>query len=198
MLVTSFIRLKKVGFAPDRRSDFSALTADEEGRQLQRHRLVSPRTSRFGSTPSIASILMAANSRRTKGSFYPLRYKLVKRSTWIFSSSRFNPGGHRLGAQPDNAIYHLSGALNRLQVFLVPPGDQRNHAELLRANRSARQRPTFRGPQGDRPAAARSRRRATHFQGPLLQLSLAHQLVWPPCCPEGTRPTPLPRPPAPT
>jgi len=118
LLVASFTRLKTEGFVPDR-DLILALTADEEGGSangvdwlLKNHRdwidaeyainLDGGEFERDGDKRLLAG-LQAAEKVYVDYQFESL-----------------NPGGHSSLPSPDNAIYHLSGALSRLQNFSFP------------------------------------------------------------------------------
>ena len=51
-----------------------------------------------------------------------------------------NKGGHSSLPVPDNAIYHLAAALDRLAAIRLPAEDQRSHRRLLQANGDDRKR----------------------------------------------------------
>ena len=118
LLVTSFVRLKAEGYVPDR-DLILALTADEEGGSangvdwlLKNHRdwidaeyainLDGGEFERDGDKRLLAG-LQAAEKVYVDYQFESL-----------------NPGGHSSLPSPDNAIYHLSAALSRLQSFSFP------------------------------------------------------------------------------
>src|SRR6476660_4103117 len=118
IMVTNFIRLKKQGYVPDR-DLILALTADEEGGSangvdwlLKNHRdwidaqyainLDGGEFERDGDKRLLAG-LQAAEKVYVDYQFESL-----------------NPGGHSSLPSPDNAIYHLAGALSRLQNFSFP------------------------------------------------------------------------------
>ena len=118
LLVSSFVRLKAEGYVPDR-DLILALTADEEGGSangvdwlLKNHRdwidaeyainLDGGEFERDGDKRLLAG-LQAAEKVYVDYQFESL-----------------NPGGHSSLPSPDNAIYHLSAALSRLQSFSFP------------------------------------------------------------------------------
>src|SRR2546422_3873762 len=118
ILVTNFIRLKKEGYLPDR-DLIVALTADEEG----------------GSSNGVDWLLkehrdwIAAEYciNLDGGEFEKDRDKRllagIQASEKVYVDFQFeslNPGGHSSVPSPDNAIYHLAGALARLQSFSFP------------------------------------------------------------------------------
>jgi len=118
LLVTTFIRLKREGYVPDR-DLILALTADEEGGTangvdwlLKNHRdwidaeycinLDGGEFERDGDKRLLAGL-------QASEKVY-VDYQFESR----------NPGGHSSLPSPDNAIYHLSAALSRLQNFSFP------------------------------------------------------------------------------
>jgi acetylornithine deacetylase/succinyl-diaminopimelate desuccinylase-like protein len=118
ILVTNFIRLKKEGFAPDR-DLVLALTADEEGGTsngvdwlLKEHRdwidaeyCINLDGGEFEKD----------NDKRLLAGLQASEKVYVD-----FQFESLNPGGHSSLPSPDNAIYHLAGALARLQSFSFP------------------------------------------------------------------------------
>jgi acetylornithine deacetylase/succinyl-diaminopimelate desuccinylase-like protein len=118
ILVTNFIRLKKEGYLPDR-DLIVALTADEEG----------------GSSNGVDWLLKEHRDwidaeyciNLDGGEFEKDRDKRllagIQASEKVYVDFQFeslNPGGHSSVPSPDNAIYHLAGALARLQSFSFP------------------------------------------------------------------------------
>src|SRR5436309_2543354 len=118
ILVTNFIRLKKEGYVPDR-DVILALTADEEG----------------GTSNGVDWLLkehrdwIAAEYciKLDGGEFEKDKYKRllagIQASEKVYVDFQFEslkPGGHSSIPSPDNAIYHLAGALARLQSFSFP------------------------------------------------------------------------------
>src|SRR6267378_2678222 len=118
ILVTNFIRLKKEGYLPDR-DLILALTADEEG----------------GSSNGVDWLLREHRDwieaeyciNLDGGEFEKDKDKQllagIQPSEKVYADFQFeslNPGGHSSVPSPDNAIYHLAGALSRLQSFSFP------------------------------------------------------------------------------
>src|SRR5438128_9820895 len=118
ILVTNFIRLKREGYLPDR-DLIVALTADEEG----------------GSSNGVDWLLKEHRDwidaeyciNLDGGEFEKDRDKRllagIHASEKVYVDFQFesrNPGGHSSVPSPDNAIYHLAGALARLQSFSFP------------------------------------------------------------------------------
>ena len=117
-LVTSFIRLKREGFVPDR-DLILALTADEEGGKsngvawlLKNHRgLVD---AEFVLNPDSGGLM----TRQGK----PLLFG-VEATEKLYADYRVtatNPGGHSSLPTPDNAIYRVANALVRLEKSPFP------------------------------------------------------------------------------
>jgi acetylornithine deacetylase/succinyl-diaminopimelate desuccinylase-like protein len=118
ILVTNFIRLKKEGYLPDR-DVIVALTADEEG----------------GSSNGVDWLLKAHRDwidaeycinldggefERDKGKRLLAGIQASEKVYVDFQFESLNPGGHSSIPTLDNAIYHLAGALARLQSFSFP------------------------------------------------------------------------------
>jgi acetylornithine deacetylase/succinyl-diaminopimelate desuccinylase-like protein len=118
LMVTNFIRLKKEGFVPDR-DLILALTADEEGGTsngvdwlLSRHR--DWIDAEYSINLDGGEFEKDQDKRLLAG---------LQAAEKVYVDYRFeslNPGGHSSVPSPDNAIYHLSGALSRLQNFAFP------------------------------------------------------------------------------
>jgi acetylornithine deacetylase/succinyl-diaminopimelate desuccinylase-like protein len=117
-VVTSFIRLKKEGFVPDR-DIILALTADEEGGKsngvdwlLKNHRdLVE------------AGFVLNADAgglNTEKGKPVNLGVEATEKLYADFRLTVTNPGGHSSLPKKDNAIYHLADALGRLEAYQFP------------------------------------------------------------------------------
>src|SRR5438094_4240694 len=118
ILVTNFIRLKKEGYLPDR-DLILALTADEEGGSsngvdwlLHEHR--DWIDAEYCINLDGGEFERDKDKRRLAG---------IQASEKVYVDFQFeslNPGGHSSVPSPDNAIYHLAGALARLQSFSFP------------------------------------------------------------------------------
>src|SRR5438034_9297534 len=118
ILVTNFIRLKREGYLLDR-DLIVGFTADEEG----------------GSSKGVDWLLKEHRDwidaeyciNLDGGEFEKDRDKRllagIQASEKVYVDFQFeslNPGGHSSVPSPDNAIYHLAGALARLQSFSFP------------------------------------------------------------------------------
>jgi acetylornithine deacetylase/succinyl-diaminopimelate desuccinylase-like protein len=118
LLVTSFIRLKQEGYVPDR-DLILALTADEEGGTangvdwlLKNHR---------DWIEAEYSINLDGGEFERDGDKRLLAGLQAGEKIYVdYQFESLNPGGHSSLPSPDNAIYHLSAALSRLQNFSFP------------------------------------------------------------------------------
>src|ERR1700756_4610328 len=118
ILITNFIRLKKEGFLPDR-DLIVALTADEEGGSsngvdwlLKEHRDWIDAENFIH--------LDAGEFEKDKDKRLLAAVQASEKVYVDFQFESLNPGGHSSVPSPDNAIYHLAGALARLQSFSFP------------------------------------------------------------------------------
>ena len=116
--VTTFVRLKREGFVPDR-DIILALTADEEGGKsngvdwlLKNHRELVD-----------AGIVLNADAgglNTDKGKPVNLGVEATEKLYADYQLTVTNPGGHSSLPKKDNAIYHLADALARLQAYDFP------------------------------------------------------------------------------
>lgn len=118
MLITNFIRLKKEHYVPDR-DLIVALTADEEGGDfngidwlLKEHR--------DWIAAEYCINLDAGEFDKKDGKRLQAAIQTSEKVYADFQFESLNPGGHSSLPSPDNAIYHLAGALTRLQNFEFP------------------------------------------------------------------------------
>ena len=118
ILVTTFIRLWREQFRPDR-DLILALTADEEGGKsngvdwlLKNHR----------GLVDAAFVLNADGGGVTTEHGKPVNVDLEasEKQYADFELTALNPGGHSSLPTPDNAIYHISDALSRLEHTPFP------------------------------------------------------------------------------
>jgi acetylornithine deacetylase/succinyl-diaminopimelate desuccinylase-like protein len=119
ILVTNFIRLKREGFVADR-DLILALTADEENGDyngvdwlLKKHR--------DWIEAEYCINLDGFEFEKDKGKPLLAGIQASEKVNADYQFESLNPGGHSSVPSPDNAIYHLSGALVRLQSFAFPP-----------------------------------------------------------------------------
>lgn len=118
IMATTLIRFKKEGFTPDR-DIILALTADEEGGKsngvdwlLRNH-------------PDLIDAEMVFNHDgggilSDHGKPVIMTVDATEKLYADFQVSVTNPGGHSSLPRPDNAIYSLTDALNRLQHYQFP------------------------------------------------------------------------------
>lgn len=118
ILVTTFLRLHKEGFKPDR-DLILALTADEEGGKsngvdwlLRNHPELMH--AAFAFNPDGGGVEL--NNGRPMTAEVDASEKLYADYQLIVT----NPGGHSSLPVPDNAIYHIADALQRLQTYTFP------------------------------------------------------------------------------
>jgi acetylornithine deacetylase/succinyl-diaminopimelate desuccinylase-like protein len=118
ILVTNFIRLKKEGFVPDR-DLILALTADEEGGSFNGVEwLVKQHRDWIDAEYCIN--LDGGEFEKDKNKRLLAGIQASEKVYVDFQFESLNPGGHSSVPSPDNAIYHLAGALSRLQSFSFP------------------------------------------------------------------------------
>lgn len=118
ILITNFIRLRKEGFLPDR-DLILALTADEEGGTsngvnwlLKEHR--------DWIDAEYCINLDGGEFEKDKDKRLLAGIQASEKVYVDYRLESLNPGGHSSIPSPDNAIYHLAGALARLQLFSFP------------------------------------------------------------------------------
>jgi acetylornithine deacetylase/succinyl-diaminopimelate desuccinylase-like protein len=117
-LVTTFIRLKRAGFQPDR-DLILALTADEEGGAfngvdwlLKNHRDLIDAAFVINGDGGGVDLKHGA----------PLSFNVQAEEKLYgdYQLTATNSGGHSSLPVPDNAIYHIADALTRLQAYRFP------------------------------------------------------------------------------
>ena len=118
VLVTTFMRLKKEGFRPDR-DLILALTADEEGGKsngvdwlLKNHRDLIE-----------AAFVLNSDSGGVdleNGKAISFNVAAEEKLYADYQLTATNPGGHSSLPVPDNAIYHIADSLTRLQAYTFP------------------------------------------------------------------------------
>jgi acetylornithine deacetylase/succinyl-diaminopimelate desuccinylase-like protein len=118
LFVANFIRLWKEGYKPDR-DIILALTADEEGGKsngvawlLKNHRELLD--AEFVINPDAGGVNLS------HGKPLLVAVEATEKVYADYQLTVTNPGGHSSLPKPDNAIYHLSNALVRLQHFDFP------------------------------------------------------------------------------
>jgi len=118
ILVTNFIRLKKEGYLPDR-DLILALTADEEGGSYNGVDWLL-REHRDWVDAQYCINLDGGEFEKDKDKRLLAGIQASEKVYVDFQFESLNPGGHSSVPSPDNAIYHLAGALSRLQSFSFP------------------------------------------------------------------------------
>ena len=118
ILVTNLIRLKEEGFVPDR-DLILALTADEEGGTANGVNWLL-KTHRDWIDAEYCINLDGGEFEKENGKPILAAIQASEKVYVDFQFESLNPGGHSSVPTPDNAIYHLSGALVRLQSFSFP------------------------------------------------------------------------------
>ncbi len=118
LLVTTFIRLKREGFVPDR-DLIVALTADEEGGSFNGvDWLIKEHKDWIDAEYCIN--LDGGEFERTKGKRLLAGLQASEKVYVDFQFEATNSGGHSSVPGPDNAIYELAAALTKLQGFSFP------------------------------------------------------------------------------
>ena len=118
MLSSTFIRLKKEGFVPDR-DLIIAFSGDEETTMLTTRMLAND-------TPELADAEYALNSDagggdlRSDGKAVAYTMQAAEKTYATFELTVRNPGGHSSRPRPDNAIYDLASALGKIQGYPFP------------------------------------------------------------------------------
>jgi acetylornithine deacetylase/succinyl-diaminopimelate desuccinylase-like protein len=118
IMMTTLIRMKKEGYQPDR-DIILALTADEEGGKsngvdwlLKNHRELID--AEFVLNHDGGGVLM------DHGKPLLMEVDATEKLYADYQLTITNPGGHSSIPTPDNAIYHLSDALGRLERYQFP------------------------------------------------------------------------------
>ncbi len=118
ILVTTFIRLRRENFQPDR-DVILALTADEEGGKangvdwlLRHHRDLID--AEFVLNPDSGGVTTV------KGRPVAVEVEAAEKLYADYQLTALNPGGHSSLPVPDNAIYHIADALSRLERAPFP------------------------------------------------------------------------------
>jgi acetylornithine deacetylase/succinyl-diaminopimelate desuccinylase-like protein len=117
-LTSTFIRLKKEGFVPTR--DLILVFSGDEETGMQTTRLLAYER------PDLAEAEFALNSDAGRGDLdlngnaitYNIQAAEKTYATWEITAR--NPGGHSSRPRPDNAIYDLADALQRIRAYQFP------------------------------------------------------------------------------
>ena len=118
LLLTTFIRLKKEGYVPDR-DLILALTADEEGGNFNGVEWLL-KEHRDWVDAEYCINLDGGEFETAKRQTFTGRHAGQRKSLCRFPIRILNPGGHSSEPTRDNAIYHLAGALTRLRDYDFP------------------------------------------------------------------------------
>jgi len=118
ILVANFIRLKKEGYLPDR-DLILALTADEEGGSFNGVDWLL-REHRDWIDAEYCINLDGGEFEKDKDKRLLAGIQASEKVYVDFQFESLNAGGHSSVPSPDNAIYHLAGAVARLQSFSFP------------------------------------------------------------------------------
>lgn len=117
-LTSTFIRLKKEGFVPNR-DLVIAFSGDEESGMLTTRMLAFER-------PDLAGAAFALNSDAGGGDLNaagePIIYLIqaAEKTYATWEMTMRNPGGHSSRPRPDNAIYDLADAITKIQNYRFP------------------------------------------------------------------------------
>jgi carboxypeptidase PM20D1 len=117
-LTSTFIKLKKEGFVPNR-DLILVFSGDEESGMVTTRQLAYQR-------PDLAEAEYALNSDAGGGDMdvngkalvYGMQAAEKTYATWEVTVT--NPGGHSSRPRPDNAIYDLAGAITKIQLHRFP------------------------------------------------------------------------------
>src|SRR5258707_8579677 len=118
LLITSFIRLKKEGYVPDR-DLILALTADEEGGTANGVDWLLT-THRNWIDAEYCINLDGGEFEKDKDKRLLAGLQASEKVYVDYQFESLNAGGHSSVPSPDNPIYHLAGALSRLQSYSFP------------------------------------------------------------------------------
>jgi len=118
LLVTNFIRLKKEGYAPDR-DLILALTADEEAGNYNGVEWLL-KEHRDWVDAEYCINLDGGEFIKQNGKRLMIAMQGSEKVYADFQFESLNPGGHSSEPIRDNAVYHLSAALDRLRDFDFP------------------------------------------------------------------------------
>jgi len=118
ILVTTFIRLKKEGYKPDR-DLILALTADEEGGKSNGvDWLVKNQRSLIDAEYVVNPDGGGVDLEHGKP--IAMDVDATEKLYGDYQLTALNPGGHSSLPVPDNAIYHIADALQRIQNYTFP------------------------------------------------------------------------------
>jgi acetylornithine deacetylase/succinyl-diaminopimelate desuccinylase-like protein len=118
LLVTNFLRLRKENYLPDR-DLILALTADEEGGNFNGVDWLI-KEHRDWVDAEYCINLDAGEFEKDKDKRLLAGIQASEKVYVDYQFESLNSGGHSSVPSPDNAIYHLAGALARLQSYSFP------------------------------------------------------------------------------
>jgi carboxypeptidase PM20D1 len=117
-LTSTFIRLKKEGFVPNR-DLIIAFSGDEETGMLTTRMLAYEREDLAGAEYALNSDAGGGDlSAAGEPVIYGIQSAEKTYVTWEITVR--NPGGHSSRPRPDNAIYDLAGAITKIQQYKFP------------------------------------------------------------------------------
>jgi len=117
-LTSTFIRLKKAGFVPNR-DLYLVFSGDEESGMKTTRMLAYER-------PDLAEAEFALNSDAgggnldASGKAIAYRIQAAEKTYATWEMTVYNPGGHSSRPRPDNAIYDLADAIGKIQDYRFP------------------------------------------------------------------------------
>ncbi|MEZ5289451.1 MAG: M20/M25/M40 family metallo-hydrolase [Vicinamibacterales bacterium] len=120
VLVANMVNWKRDGFVPAR-DLVMVLTCDEETTAEQGMQWVLAHHPRLR-TAEYALNTDAGGVTRTDAGRYVVSTQAAEKVYATFTLTATNPGGHSSAPRPDNAIYALAGALQRLAAYRFPVG----------------------------------------------------------------------------
>jgi len=118
-LVTTFIRLKKEGYKPNR-DLILALTADEEGGASNGVEWLLKNHRDLIGDPEFVINADGGGVDLEKGKPVSVDVDATEKLYGDYQLLATNPGGHSSLPVPDNAIYHIADALQKLQNYKFP------------------------------------------------------------------------------
>lgn len=115
-----FVRFKREGYQPRRTLKLALTCGEEGGGQVNGARWLAENKrdlvdAAFGLNEGAGGALDAPNGKRVVHSI-----QAGEKSFYSFQIEATNPGGHSSRPAPDNAIYHLAKAIDRLSAFEFP------------------------------------------------------------------------------
>jgi len=115
MIVTTLMRLKREGFVPER--DIVLAASGDEETDMATTRLL---VQRLGAAWMVINGDGDANPIDASGKPLAAKLQAAEKTYASFEIRARNPGGHSSRPRPDNAIYQLAHALQRLGAYEFP------------------------------------------------------------------------------